>query len=859
MGNRKSVVEAGTVLDVTPSSDWLDLKQALLDLLDMPADARASSIAELSRTAPERAATLERMVASADSAFLEAPAWERVEPVETTTTPPPERIGPWRIEAEIGRGGMGAVYRARRDDGAFAQTVAIKLIRPELVSTQLRKRFASERRILASLEHPNIARLLDAGTTANGAPYLVLEYVAGEPVDRYCSAQTQTIEQRLKIFRQVCSAVHVAHQKLILHRDIKTANVLIDAHGNPKLLDFGIARLLTPEETQSDLTQLGFARPLTPEWSSPEQLRGEPLSTASDVYSLGVLLFVLLTGRRPHSQMGRTPNALATAIESAGPPALHPEGGEKIPPGIAARQLKGDIVRIVHKALAPDPGERYATVDAFDADIERLLAGRPVEAHVHSLFYRFGKLVKRQRVASAAVVIATLGLIAATAISLRQAAIAEQERQLAERRFADVRRIANVVLFDLNDTLAAIPGTLSARTLLVENALRYLDDLARDSGRESDLLSELAAAYERVAEVQGLPGWPSAGRSGDALTSLQRALELRRRVSAQNDAPPSAILAEAQTLANIGSVLAARGDSAASLNAERKSEATLARVPLALRNREWIMMHAIVVVAAGDAVWELGDIAGASRDYAVALKTTHEGQAKFPDATRLLRQTGVVEQRLGDAAAALNQWSEARQHMAASLAVDEALLQREPTSLELLRDLGTDWSRVGAVAFILGEHREALNAHERALALRTRLTLADPSDTRSQDDKAESELHLAQSLMALGRSREAQAAASRAITAMSELVERDSDNARLRSTLANALALAVRIDAATGRRASALSHIAEARRIRKEIGRDHPDFSLAPERLTELDSLESAIRAGRALPVVTTGMDPWRN
>ena len=225
----------------------------------------------------------------------------------------------------------------------------------------------------------------------------------------------------------------------------------------------------------------------------------------------------------------------------------------------------------------------------------------------------------------------------------------------------------------------------------------------------------------------------------------------------------------------------------------------------------------------------------------------------------MLRQSGVVEQRLGDAAAALNQWEEARHHMAASLAVDEALLKREPESLELQRDLGTDYSRVGAVGFILGEHAEALAAHERALALRTRLALADPTDTRTQDDKAESELYLAQSLMALGRASEAQAAASRAIAALRELVERDSDNARMRSSLANALALSVRFEAATGQRESALVRIAETRRIRQEIAKDHPDFSLSPERLAELDSLEAAIRTGRTLPVATTGMDPWRN
>ncbi len=844
---------------MSDSADWRGLKQALLDLLDLPAVERGPALAEIRRNAPERAAALERLVAAADSAFLEAPAWEHVAPPEAPVPAPPDRIGPWRIEAEIGRGGMGAVYRARRDDGAFTQTVAIKLIRPELASPQLRRRFDSERRILASLEHPNVARLLDAGTAPDGAPYLVLEYVAGEPVDRYCDAQALNLERRLSIFREICSAVRVAHQKLILHRDIKTANVMVDADGRPKLLDFGIARLLAPETTDGEFTQLGFVRPLTPEWSSPEHLRGEPLSTASDVYSLGVLLFVLLTGSRPHTQGEKLPHQFAAAIASARPPDLRAAASRKPPAGIVANRLKGDIARIVHKALAPDPHDRYATVDAFDADVGRFLAGRPVEAHAQSLLYRFGKLVRRQRVASAVVAVALLGLVAATLISLRQAAIAEQERQRAERRFADVRRIANVVLFDLNDTLADIPGTLSARKLLVENALRYLDDVARDSGREPELLGELAAAYERVAEVQGMPSWPSIGRTGDALASLQRALELRRRAAAVIDAPPSARLAEAQVLAKIGSVLAARGDLAAALDAERQSEVALAEIPAASRTLEWFLLRAKVGVAAGDSVWELGDIPGSVRDYRAALSVTHEGQASHPESTALLRQAGVIEQRLGDAAAAQSQWPEAHIHMAASLAVDDALLQREPDSLELQRDLGTDWSRVGAVAFILGDHRESLAAHEKALDLRTRLALADPDDARAMEDRTESEVHRAQSLMALGRGPEAHAAAQLALRDSSVLARQDPDNVRLQSSLASALALLGRIEAEVGERESALAHIAEARRILEATARDHPDYSLSPERLVELSALEAAIRSGGTLPISMTGLDPWRS
>ena len=410
-------------------ADWTQTKRELLALLEQSSIERAASLAIVRSTSPRRAAELEQLLRTAESEFLEAPAWLRVAPPRAPLAAPPERIGPWRIEGEIGRGGMGTVYRACRDDGSFTQTVAIKLISQELVSAAMRRRFDGERHILASLEHPNIARLLDAGTTSDGAPYLVLEYVAGDPVDAYCNAQALNLEQRLAIFRQICRAVLIAHQKLILHRDIKTANVLIDVNGVPKLLDFGIAKLLVADADRSDNTMLGIARPLTLDWSSPEQLRGEVLSTSSDVYSLGVLLFVLLTGRRPYTSEGRSPDALATAIEAAGSPQLRADARSKTPPGVTPRNLRGDIERIVHKALAPGLTERYANVTDLDADIGRLLAGQPVEAHARSYAYRMGKLLLRHRVASAAIVVAIFGLLAATAFSLRAAAIAEQERQ----------------------------------------------------------------------------------------------------------------------------------------------------------------------------------------------------------------------------------------------------------------------------------------------------------------------------------------------------------------------------------------------------------------------------------------------
>jgi tetratricopeptide (TPR) repeat protein len=386
--------------------------------------------------------------------------------------------------------------------------------------------------------------------------------------------------------------------------------------------------------------------------------------------------------------------------------------------------------------------------------------------------------------------------------------------------------------------------------------LRYLDDLARETGREPDLLTELATAYERIAEVQGMPSWPSHGRSGNALASLARALDLHRRANA---VAGKSALAEARVLSNVGSILAARGESAKARDAQLQSEAALMAVPSNKRDVSWVLQLARIQVAAGDAVWELGDVPGSVHDYQRALLTVTEGREKFASDTSLMRQVGVVEQRIGDAAAVRGDWQQARQHHGASLAADDALLAREPGSLELQRDLGTDLSRVGAVAFMLGRHPEALAAHQRALALRKRLAQADPDDARAQDDVAESFLQTAQSLSALRRSAEARESAALAVAGWRGLVERDPDNARMRSSLANALVALGRCEATVGKRESAVARIAEARRIRVALNASNPDFKLPDGAVTNLDTLDAQIRAGRVLSTNIPFFDPWQN
>ncbi|MEO7793976.1 MAG: serine/threonine-protein kinase [Thermoanaerobaculia bacterium] len=846
------------------SPQWSAVKRELVRILELPAEERGAAIAQLHETDRELAAELSSFhLAEPESDFLEAPALRFfAAPGERSGDGPaidapgvdngreapggarvPERIGPWHVEEEIGRGGMGTVYRARRDDGAFEQTVAVKLVRPELSSEMLRRRFLSERRILASLEHPNIARVLDGGTTAEGVPYLVLEYVTGKPVDVYADERWLTIEERLRLFSRVCAAVQHAHQKLVLHRDIKTANVLVDASGEPKLLDFGIAKILAPESAErsdEDLTSLGLARPLTPEWSSPEQLRGESLTTASDIYSLGVLLFVLLSGQRPNRYGGESAEAFAAAIEAAPLPTLHSGSAA---PGVERRRLRGDLDRIVRKALDADPKRRYATASELAADVGRFLSGLPVEAHPDALGYRLRKLLGRHRAAAATALLVAASLVAATLFSLHQAQIAERERARAQRRFDDVRRLANVVLFDAQDALVNVSGAIVGRRLLVENALRYLDDLAREAGDEPDLLDELASAYERIGELQGVPDWPGEGHMADGEKNFSRALALRRR-AAQVRAPevsPAAAAAEAMLLTRIGSTFAARGDMDAALENHRGAAAIFAAEVRRAPTVANYQALAVAQVAVGDDNWEAGDLAGAEQSYAAALASARAGRETDKRTSVGARQVGVIEQRLGDLAAERADWKSAGEHHRASLAVDEELLRLEPENAELRRDLGTDLSRIGSDALGAGDAAVALAAHLRARELRESLLAAEPADTRAQDDAAESALQSGRAFFALGRVEEGLAASRVAVTRYRRLAATDPENVHWQASCADALSVLAPWEARSGATARARALLDEAVRILEALETRHPDLRETAEALAEARRLRGEL------------------
>ncbi len=423
-------------------------------------------------------------------------------------------IGPYRIVGVLGAGGMGTVYLAERADETFHRQVAIKVVAGALARPELVQRFLTERRILAALDHPHIARLLDAGATDDGLPYVVMEYVDGEPIDVHC--KSRPLAARLDLVRIVCAAVHYAHQRLVIHRDIKASNILVNREGQPKLLDFGIAKLLESELENGERTNTG-ARALTPESASPEQLKDQPVTVASDVYSLGVLLYRVLAERKPFDQGTSSHADLVHAICEVDPP---PPSRASAP---GAPRLDPEIDWITMMALRKEPARRYGSAQQMAEDITRYLEGRPVIAAPDSWSYRTSKFVRRRW----GTVATTAGVIVALAAG---ATMTYCQARRAERRFDDVRKLAGSVVGEIYDAIADLPGSTAPRQLLVSRSLEYLDSLAAEAGSDVSLQRELASAYEKIGDVQGNPYSANLGDVSGATATFQKLLAIRQAV-----------------------------------------------------------------------------------------------------------------------------------------------------------------------------------------------------------------------------------------------------------------------------------------------------------------------------------------
>jgi serine/threonine protein kinase len=541
---------------MTPE-EWHKIKEVLQNALEIDPQVRSNFLDSACAGETFVRTEVEELLRSHDEdrVFLEQPAMidaSDLAHAAASASWTGKRLGPYQILEQIGEGGMGAVYRAVRADGMYDKQVAIKLIRGGFRSDFFISRFKNERQILAALEHPNIARLLDGGINDEGVPYLVLEFIAGTPIDEYCDRHDLSIPDRLKLFRTVCSAVQYAHQNLVVHRDLKPGNILVNEDGVPKLLDFGVAKIICPhhEETGADRT-LTVMRLMTPDFASPEQVRGDPITTSSDIYSLGVILYVLLTGRRPYRMSGTAPHEIIKAVcdtdpekpstavtrieksEQAAPADPDPATQTLSSPTPVSqreklrRALTGDLDNIVLKALRKEPERRYATVEQFSEDVRRHLENLPVIARKDTPAYRASKFILRHKTGVATTAVISLLLFVALAAAVSEA-------RIAARRFNEVRSLANSLIFDVHDSIKDLPGSTPARKVIVDRALQYLNSLAQESSGDITLQRELSNAYERVGTVQGGFLQNSLGDTRGSLISYQKALAIRKQIATKS-------------------------------------------------------------------------------------------------------------------------------------------------------------------------------------------------------------------------------------------------------------------------------------------------------------------------------------
>ncbi|HVF72784.1 MAG TPA: protein kinase [Chthoniobacterales bacterium] len=702
-----------------------------------------------------------------------------------------ERLGAYEIAGEIGRGGMGAVYLARRADKAFEKQVAIKVLKRGTETDEVLRRFRSERQILAQLEHPNIARLVDAGTTADGLPYFVMEHVEGVPITDYCEAHQLTVRQRVELFLKVCAAVHFAHRTLIVHRDLKPGNILITKEGEAKLLDFGIAKLLdsTAEFAQTVVDQ----QRLTPSYASPEQVRGELVTTATDVYSLGALLYELLVGASPHRFSAPHPSSteLFRVIVDQEPLRASVAVSLNRKSDIENRKfLAGDLDNILQTALRKEAARRYSGVTDFADDLRRYLEHRPVRARPATVRYRASRFFARNKVAVTAGLVLFVALIAGGTAYIMQARRAAFHAQREAAHFRNLRKLANLFIFKYYDGIAELPGSTELRKQLVQDALEYLSNLATDGVDDPVLLREIATAYKRIADVQGGAATNTSGATvsgsnlGDtagALENYNKARTIRERLAKlqPGDYEIRAELAEVES--NLGDINLILGHPAEAAGYFRSSIVAWRQLLSDRPNDKRLLSELRSNYAALASVLaitpsNLGDIPGGLEAMHNALVLGQALVAQEPGNAQLRQalgqgygDTGRILFNDGNAAAALDYYRKA-------LAIGEALTRENPQTPLYQRELAVQHRNVGSALLETLEKAEALAHFREAVALFEKLIAADPQDARLRRSAAYGYRDLGEALSATGDRSAAQENLEKALRMFEELAAKDPKN-----------------------------------------------------------------------------------
>ena len=787
-------------------ADWEEAKRIFAAALDLGPSNREAYILEATRGAPELLNEVRSLLAWHEDSgdFLETPV---VRVPEVTGHGSDQLIGQalgvWKITDVIGRGGMGVVYRAQRADDTFQREAAVKVISSGAVTKEAVGRFRRERETLASLDHPNIARVLDGGSTPLGEPYLVMELVDGVRVDDYCDAHKLSIGGRLRLFGSICRAVQFAHQNLIVHRDLKPDNILVTNDGTPKLLDFGIATLLsdvtTPGTTDENASSTWL---MTPEFASPEQMAGRSSGTATDVYSLGVLLHVLLTGERPYHLRERTAERLRAELASSH--LVHPstrvrvdtaQGREhaaarRCTPGSLSRRLSGDLGAIVCKALSRSLEKRYPSVDGLLDDLQRHEAHQPVAARSADLTYLGAKFLRR----NAATVAVTTALVVLTSAGvagvLWQASIAADARARAERRFGEVRQLAHTFMFEVHDEIANLPGSTRARELLVRTGSEYLQRLSSEATGDSGLQRELASAFVKLGDAQGHPNAANLGDTAAARRSYDEAIRITGLVlrAIPDDLDASRTLAMAHR--KQGDVLAWSGDRE---GAHRHS--TLSRTQFLKIGAqggatvEDRLQGAVADIKLGDLLGNphfpnLGRADEAQQRYDAALALLRRETSETPDDRRLQRYLGLTLERLGTMHEIATRYDDAAVAYRESFEIRRTLAAASPLHMDTQRDLAVALEKIGNVKVFSGDLAGSVDAHRGALAQFERLAQSDPSNATAQRSVAISRENVAKALMRMEQKEAARVELIAALASHRVLASRDRANTQFRCDVA---------------------------------------------------------------------------
>jgi eukaryotic-like serine/threonine-protein kinase len=793
---------------MTPDS-WQQLKALFNSALELAPGERPRFLEQACGSNLELHAQVEQLIASHEQAgaFLVSPALVDAGVITEPNTGPPlavekrvgQRLGPYEIVREIGHGGMGTVFLAIRADDQYHKQVAIKVVNRGMDTDAILRRFMMERQILANLEHPHIARLLEGGTTSDGLPYFVMEYVDGQPIDEYCDAHRFTTTQRLELFREVCAALQYAHQNLIIHRDIKPGNILVTPEGVPKLLDFGIAKLLSPKwSAETGEATLTMQRLMTPAYASPEQLRGLSITTASDVYSLGVVLYELLSGHRPYKLASHNPEEIAHVILSEEPlkPSVAitrvtenvtdttqaittPELIGQIREGTVERlrrRLSGDLDNIVLKALRKEPARRYGSAHELAEDIQRHLSGLPVKASPDTFSYRARKFVQRNRVAVVAAAVVVVTLCAATGITAWQARVARRERDKAERRFSQVRKLAKSVLFDYHDGIEKLDGSTPIREKMLKDASEYLDALSQEASGDRGLQSELAAAYQKLGDAQGGNSQANLGHREAAVSSYRKALAILKSLA--TTPPDKAILLEIAGLnGKLYQLLWKLGQQA---DGEEHLHSALS------------IREQLAASEPGNLTYKLA-LARSYRDFGglLASKTTRD-----------------VDNAID--------------HYRKSNELCESIIKSDPANLEARAIAGLGYRMLGGEFELRNDAKQALDCYRKALSLTQEREKLDPNNAQIQVVMADCYSNIGRGLMLQRDESGALENFNRALAVFAGRFAKDPTNALLLMNLSQTYNNLGNVLAQGAKFPEALANYQQALSLRESYVKDHP-------------------------------------